>query len=104
MYDEEKWLRYPHNWNYAVSSWGRIVKLINSPRSPKRLLKIKTPVDGNPVFCSILSKYLGAIVLETFQEPEPSSNSVGYRDGDKQNNHLQNLYWKGKDNETNNSV
>ncbi len=101
MYEDEQWLKYPYDLKYAVSSYGRVVKLVDERCSPK---KLATPANfkdiSRPAYFSKFGKYLGQIVLETFVGDKPENCRLGFRDGNRQNCMLQNLYWKDKNENT----
>ncbi len=93
----EKWKPILEGY-YAVSSHGRIMRLIpcvNSDTHPGKILKA-TIVQGYPVYSLILKgvriqKRVHLWVAEAFIGPKPTGLTVNHKDGNKMNNHVENL-------------
>lgn len=93
-----------HSGRYLVTKSGEVYSLIFSNRmttKPRETpLKLKAFVDRDGyahVALSIngrrIDKTVHALVLETFVGPRPPGFHAGHKDGNPQNNSLNNLYW-----------
>jgi len=99
--ENEEWRAIPgYEGRYEVSNLGRVKTFLRSKSPSGRLLTIYTPSNGYPV-CSLYSgqgrglfTQVGSTVLETFVCPRQAYHVVAYRDGDKVNLRLSNLFWR----------
>ncbi len=94
---DETWQDVPHfEGVYAVSSCGRIARILRSPGAKVQLLKAEVNWKG---YLGVHLKFHGQqlrrgvahIVLLAFRGPKPSGYQANHRDGNKSNNHLSNL-------------
>ena len=90
-----KWRKY--GLLYMVSNDGRVKnpdgKLLKPTKSSSGRLRVGLYDDHGKRYTVMI----GALVLECFEEPPPwqyEKFCVGYKDGNVQNNSINNLYWK----------
>lgn len=93
---KEIWKKIPWNPAYLVSSFGR-VQGINVTRNGKRrygtpdkdgYLRLLIYSNGKSKLCGI-----HRLVAETFLRAVPGKPQVNHKDGNKQNNRVENLEW-----------
>lgn len=97
MNEPEIWHLVVGNENYAVSSHGNIIRWRprrhTVPLRPVR--QYKTENGYHRVYLSMNGKNLPArvhaLVCEAFIGPRPAGYEINHKDGDKSNNHLENL-------------
>lgn len=82
---EEIWRQHPCG--FAVSNFGR-VRGNSGDLIPQRMEE-----DGSKYVYADKLYYVHVLVAETFLEPSKQWHCVGHIDGDKTNNHVDNLCW-----------
>lgn len=97
---QEKWLPVLGYEGYEVSDHGRVRSYLQR-NNPGKVLKDAAGAKGHRVV--VLSRALAdggphqrmvhQLVLEAFVGPRPEGMLALHRDGDPENNHLDNLYW-----------
>lgn len=90
---EEKWKKCARRQNYEVSSMGNIRNIKTG-----RILKTFINHNGYKVVslhenCIPYSERVHRLVAETFIEGGGPDLDVNHKDGDKQNNNVENLEW-----------
>lgn len=92
----EEWRKLPY-WPYLVSSHGRIhglrcrrnTVILKQSKNPNGYKYVTLFLAGKTLCCAV-----HALVIITFGPPRPSSDcNVNHIDGNKQNNHADNLEW-----------
>lgn len=89
----EVWKKYPNDNRYEVSSLGRIRgqkgNILKGTQTKDGYKKVGLYTNGKGKF-----KYIHRMVLETFLPNEKSDKlEVNHKDGNKENNSLENLEW-----------
>ncbi len=100
----EEWRPVKDFENYEVSSFGRVRNWLDSHRNRRDEPKIVKPRNHNKGYLavslsnkSLLSQRLiHRLVLEAFTENPGNPYTPDHRDGNKKNNHLSNLWWADK--------
>lgn len=112
-YPDEEWRRAPtlklgnrkvnYGHHYAVSNFGRVMRLIPGERTFKgRILKATKRADGRPVVSLCRDgkprkTYVNQLVCLAFHGPAPHEGAlVAHLDGDPGNNRAANLRWETK--------
>lgn len=98
---KERWKIYPSNRNYAVSSFGRVMRITpGHGTEPGRILRPGTATGGYQVVGLYPdkkpTKRVHRLVLETFVGPCPPGHEGNHDDGNKANNRLDNLEYLTK--------
>lgn len=80
---------------YKISDTGIIASFVSeNPKIIKTNVHqngaVKTNLTRNKL---VITEWVGKLVLEAFRGKRPAKAIVGYRDGDKQNLNLDNLFW-----------
>lgn len=96
--DSEKWLPIVgQESNYLVSDCGRVYSIRNM-----RMLKLSNGIrSGKPYYFSATLPdrglvFVHCLMMESFVGPRPVGHEVNHKDGNKQNNHLNNLEYVTK--------
>ena len=93
---KEKWRRFSKGY-YAVSNCGRIIRLKGgSGTRAKKIIKQNTTHRGYfkcsiSVHGKIKTIYIHILVAKAFIGPKTSGYEVNHKDGNKSNNHIDNL-------------
>jgi hypothetical protein len=92
----EIWKNHPSYNNYAVSNIGRVKNNLNNNILKKRknkdgYLHAVLYKGGLPYTCKV-----HRLVLETFVGPCPEGHECNHKEGNKENNELENLEWVTK--------
>ena len=99
--EKETWRIYPYNRNYAVSDFGRVMRITPAQNTePGYILSPGTATGGYQVVGLYPddkpTKRIHKLVLETFVGPCPKRHEGNHKDGNKANNRLDNLEYLTK--------
>ena len=96
---EERWEVLTSYSNYAISNTGKIKRLTKGGNTHAgRILNPKPTGRGYLQVCFYIDgkrkrPMVHTLVLETFGSPKPRGQECNHIDGNKTNNHIENLEW-----------
>lgn len=86
----EEWRALPNLWGYLVSNLGRVWRkhIIEAYSNRAGYATVNLYING-----ARTSRTVHVLVLEAFVGPQPEGYRPCHKDGNKQNNNVNNLHW-----------
>lgn len=93
LYDDDKWSVIVEHPRYEISNTGHVRnrytgRILRGARDRDGYLTVMLYTDGDKY-----TKKVHRLVAQYFLEPDPLRDQVNHKDGNKLNNHVSNLEW-----------